>query len=269
MELTGLRPLGSTGMMVSALGLGTVKFGRNQAVKYPQPFELPDDRQCLNLLSEARELGINLLDTAPAYGTSEQRLGKLLAGQRDDWLLISKVGETFSAGCSRFDFSAAATRASVERSLRRLATDRLDAVLIHSDGNDVAILQQQDCLATLLELKAAGLIRAVGFSGKTATGGLLALENCDLLMVTYNLQYQDELSVIRAANAAGKGVLIKKGLMSGHLAESQGDDAVFAALHLLLIEPGVGSVVIGTINAAHLRSNMIAARKILATIHQG
>jgi aryl-alcohol dehydrogenase-like predicted oxidoreductase len=264
-----LRPLGSTGLMVSALGLGTVKFGRNQGVKYPQPFELPDDRQCLNLLSEARGLGINLLDTAPAYGISEQRLGKFLAGRRDDWVLVSKVGEEFSAGRSRFDFSAAATRASVERSLRRLATDRLDAVLIHSDGNDLAILQQEDCLATLLQLKTAGLIRAVGFSGKTITGGLLALEHCDLLMVTYNLLYQDELPVIRAAHAAGKGVLIKKGLMSGHLAESRGDDAVFASLHLLLQERGVSSVVIGTLNPIHLRANITAAGEILATIHQG
>jgi len=78
-------------MQVSPLGLGTVKFGRNQQVKYPTAFELPDDKQVLNILALARDLGINLLDTAPAYGLSQQRLGKLLSG-RQDWIIVSKVG---------------------------------------------------------------------------------------------------------------------------------------------------------------------------------
>ena len=67
------RPLGSTGIDVSSLGLGTVKFGRNQEVKYPTGFSLPVDRAIESLLDVARESGINLLDTAPAYGSSEQR----------------------------------------------------------------------------------------------------------------------------------------------------------------------------------------------------
>ena len=82
------RPLGSTGLSVSPLGLGTVKLGRDQGVKYPNGFTIPDDQQALQLLGLARELGINLLDTAPAYGSSEQRLGPLLRGQRQDLSLI-------------------------------------------------------------------------------------------------------------------------------------------------------------------------------------
>ena len=81
------RTLGSTGMSLSPLGLGTVKFGRNQGVKYPSHFDLPSDQQIRNLLAQAQDLGINLLDTAPAYGISEERLGPLLAGQRADWLI--------------------------------------------------------------------------------------------------------------------------------------------------------------------------------------
>src|SRR5690606_8720766 len=100
------RPLGTTGLTVSPLGLGTVKIGRNQGVKYPSGFELPDDNQVRDLLALARDAGINLLDTAPAYGTSEERLGPLLSGQRQEWILCSKVGEEFDNGESRFDFSA-------------------------------------------------------------------------------------------------------------------------------------------------------------------
>ncbi len=71
------RVLGSTGIDVSVLGLGTVKIGRNQQVKYPDGFELPDDKAVLGLFELAQSLGINFIDTAPAYGSSEQRLGEI------------------------------------------------------------------------------------------------------------------------------------------------------------------------------------------------
>ncbi|MCB1776760.1 MAG: aldo/keto reductase [Candidatus Competibacteraceae bacterium] len=257
-----LRPLGSTGLQVSALGLGTVKFGRNQGVKYPRPFTLPSDQEALGLLELAWDLGINLLDTAPAYGESEERLGRLLRQCRRDWVIVTKVGEEFHAGVSRFDFSAAATRASVERSLRLLGIETLDAVLIHSSGDDMAILEREDVLPTLRDLQQAGLIRAVGMSSKTVAGGLRAVACCDVAMVTYNRAQREELPVIRAAHAAGKGILIKKGLLSGHLDLQAQADPAQAALRLLFAEPGVGSVVVGTLNPAHLRANAAAAQRL-------
>ena len=258
-----LRPLGATGLRISPLGLGTVKFGRNQGVKYPQSFELPSDREALALLDLAWELGINLLDTAPAYGESEERLGRLLWQCRRDWVIVTKVGEEFSEGASHFDFSAAATRASVKRSLRRLGVEALDAVLIHSSGDDLAILEREAVLPTLLDLKQAGLVRAVGMSSKTVAGGLRAVDCCDVLMVTYNLAQREELPVIRAAGATGKGVLIKKGLLSGHLDGTTASDPVRASLELIYTEPGVSSVVVGTLNPAHLRANAAAVEGVL------
>ena len=209
------RPLGSTGIDVSSLGLGTVKFGRNQEVKYPTGFSLPVDRAIESLLDVARESGINLLDTAPAYGSSEQRIGRLLR-DRDQWVICTKVGEEFTTGKSFFDFSAEHTRRSVERSLRDMKTDYLDIVLIHSDGEDLKILEQTDCLATLLKMQEKGQIRAIGMSTKTVEGGLRAVETLDLVMATYNPSYTDDAPVIAAAHAANKGVLIKKALNSGH-----------------------------------------------------
>src|SRR3546814_656049 len=128
------------------------------------------------LLTLARELGINLIDTAPAYGVSEERLGPLLAGQRDEWVIVSKVGEEFENSQSRFDFSATHTRFSVERSLKRLRTDRIELVLVHSDGNDLDILQHAEVYQTLAELKREGKILGYGLSGNTVDGGLLALQ---------------------------------------------------------------------------------------------
>ena len=257
------RPLGDTGLVVSPLGLGTVKLGRDQGVKYPNGFQIPDDDEARMLLKMSRDLGINLIDTAPAYGRSEERLGPLLRGQRQDWVIVSKVGEEFSDGQSRHDFSAEHTRRSVERSLQRLETDFIDLVLVHSDGNDLMILEQCEVYQTLAELKHEGKIRGFGFSGKTVEGGLKALEHGDCAMVTYNLNERGEQAVIEYAAAHGKGILVKKALASGHACLSPGVDPVRASFELLFDQPGVASAIVGTINPLHLAHNVATVAQVL------
>lgn len=257
------RALGNTGLSVSCLGLGTVKFGRNQGVKYPSGFELPDDMELRQVLDVARELGINLLDTAPAYGISEQRVGRLLS-DRHDWVLCSKVGEEFENGRSFFDFSASHVRASLERSLRRLNTDHLDLVLIHSDGNDRGIIEQGECLETLQRCREEGLVRAIGMSSKTVEGGLMALPHCDVLMLSYNPAETATAPVIDRARELGRGVLIKKALNSGHgLDSTSGVDPVERNMAFILGHPGVSSVIVGSINPVHMRHNARAAIRAL------
>jgi len=251
------RALGSTGMNVSVLGFGTVKLGRNQGVKYPKTFTIPEDREALALLHLARDLGINLVDTAPAYGNSEERLGKLLKGQRQNWIICTKCGEEFINGESQFDFSEKHTVYSVERSLKRLGTDYLDMVLIHSDGNDLHVLQNTPVLETLAKLKDQGKIRAIGMSTKTVAGGLLAAKYSDVVMVAYNLKEQQEREVLDFCQQNHKGVLIKKALCSGHLpAGSQNEDPVAKSLQFVLQHGGVNSAIIGTISPQNLRHNV-------------
>lgn len=257
------RPLGSTGLTVSPLGLGTVKLGRDQGVKYPAGFTIPDDDAARLLLGQARDLGLNLLDTAPAYGVSETRLGPLLRGQRDHWVIVSKVGEEFEQGQSRFDFSAAHTRRSVERSLQRLETDRLELVLVHSDGNDLDILAHEEVYATLAALKREGKILGYGFSGKTVEGGLKALETGDCAMVTFNLNEQAERPVLDYAAEHGKAILVKKALASGHVCLASGVDPVRASFELLFAHPGVSSAIVGTINPVHLAHNVATVARLL------
>src|SRR5690606_20911700 len=93
------RAFGRSGRSVSVLGLGTVKFGRNKGVKYPggDGFALPSDADIANWLDLSIDLGINLMDTAPAYGTAEDRLGALLGARRDKFFIVSKTGEEFDA----------------------------------------------------------------------------------------------------------------------------------------------------------------------------
>lgn len=243
-----LRALGTTGINVSILGLGTVKLGRNEKVQYPEPFEIPDDAGARELLALAKSLGINLLDTAPAYGTSESRLGTLLAGQRHDWVICTKVGELFSDGASSYDFTPEHVQHSVKVSLQRIHTDYLDVVLIHSDGRDLSILESYGTLEALRDLKSRGWVRAVGISHKSVAGAERAIDlGCDVIMATLNLAAQEESDVIAKAGEAGCGVLIKKAFASGHAAI---DSLSYAAGHA-----GVSAVVVGTINPEHLRDN--------------
>jgi len=195
-----LRELGSTGIKISVLGLGTVKLGRDQEVKYPHGFKIPNDQAVRELLALSQELGISFIDTAPAYGNSEERLGQLMANP-NDWVIMTKVGEIFEHGQSTFDYSATHTRMSVERSLRRLKRDYIDMVLVHSDGNDMHIIENEGALPELHKLKDEGLVRAYGMSTKTREGGQWVVENTDVVMATLNLGDDHDLPVIARAHS--------------------------------------------------------------------
>jgi len=261
------RPLYPGGPDVSVLGLGTVKLGRREGVKYPHDFEIPDDAHAGALIARAHGLGINLIDTAPAYGTSEERLGRLLEGQREKWVIVTKAGETFENGESTFDFSPGAIRASVGRSLERLRTDFIDAAILHSDGNDLEIIDRSGALESLVELRDKGRIGAVGVSTKTVEGGLRAVDrlvelgNDGVVMVTYNLAHREEGVVIDRAHEKGVGVLIKKGLQSGYVVSDvrTSIDPIAESMRCVLGKHGVSSMVVGTINTDHLESNVRAA----------
>ncbi|HKI73683.1 MAG TPA: aldo/keto reductase [Pseudomonadales bacterium] len=246
------RALGSTGIHVSPLGLGTVKFGRNVGVKYPSGFSLPDDAALARLISVAKENGINLIDTAPAYGNSEERLGKLLRGKRSDWIICTKVGERFDNGASTWDFSDKATRTSIESSLQRLDTDVLDIVLVHCSDDDEHVLKHTDVMETLAKLKQEGKVRYIGASTKSTEGGFAALPLSDVVMVTYNVTDASQLPVLERAAAESKGVLVKKALLSGHTASAD------TALRFALGHPAVSSVIVGTIDERHLIANVAA-----------
>lgn len=243
-----LRPLGSTGLSVSSLGFGAFKIGRNERIKYPQPYDLPDDATTERLLNGVLDLGINLIDTAPAYGVSEERIGRFLNHRRNEFVLSTKVGERWIGGESVYDFSGAAVRASVAESLRRLQTDVVDILLVHSNGDDLAIQQQTDLVPTLQKLKLAGYARHIGFSGKTVSGHKAALDWADVVMVEYHTQDQSQAELMAQANQRGIGVLVKKGLASGHLVAGP-------AIQFVLSNAAVSSLVIGGLNFDHWKSN--------------
>lgn len=259
--------IAGTDIAVSPLGLGTVKLGRNQQIKYPDDFEIPDDQSVTRLLEYSQAMGINLLDTAPAYGTSEERLGNLLGYRRKEWIICSKVGEEFENNQSLFNFSPEHIRFSIERSLKRLNTDYIDIVLVHSSGDDIAIIQQYGCLDVLEDLKKEGWIRASGMSTKTTAGGIMALKRSDIAMVTYNLLQQSERSVLDFAEQQAKGIFIKKPLASGHVCSTEESNPIYQSMKLIFSHPAVSSAIIGTINPIHLTGNIEVVSQLFDSIY--
>lgn len=252
-------PLGQTGLQVSPIGLGTVKWGRNQGLKHG-PFDLPATPVIEALLDAALDAGVNVLDTAPAYGIAEERIGACLGTRRDQFLLFTKTGEIFENGASRWDFSAKHTRQSVEESLRRLRTDRLDGVLLHCPPNDVDVITGTPALEVLAEFRSRGLIRTIGVSTMSIAGGLLAAGIADVIMVSWNRNYLVEQPVIEAAAARGCGVFLKKTLFSGRI-NGAGVDGVSLAEGCLrparaLAGPPVP--IVGTITPSHWIANIRA-----------
>jgi aryl-alcohol dehydrogenase-like predicted oxidoreductase len=246
------RPLGRTGLSISPIGFGAFKIGRNQKTKYSTPYDLPGDQQVADLLNGVLDLGINYIETAPAYGTSEEGIGRAIAGRRSEFVLATKVGEAFEAGASSYDFSAPAIRMSVERSLKRLKTPTIDVLLLHSDGRDEWIQTQTHAVLTLQDLKRQGLVRAIGLSGKTVEGARQALAWADVLMVEYHLRDRSHEGVIAEAAARGVGVVVKKGLASGSLPAHE-------AIRFVLDSPHVSSLVVGGLSLEHVRANLAAA----------
>ena len=254
------RYLGSCGLSVSPIGFGAFKIGRNVGTKYAQGYDLPDENMVNRLLNTVLDLGINYIDTAPAYGLSEERIGRAISSRRSEFVLCTKVGENFEDGCSTYDFSERGVRSSVARSHERLGSDELDIVLIHSDGNDLHVLNETDVVPTLLAMRDAGAVKAVGFSGKTIEGARAALQWADVLMVEHNLRDQSHGSVIAEAAEVGVGIVVKKGLASGALDPAE-------AIPFVLGTVGVASVVIGGLDVDHIQTNISLAEAV--TVSRG
>lgn len=254
-----LRAFGVSGVQLSALSLGTVKVGRNQAVKYPSAFDLPSDDEVRSLLAYALDKGVSTLDTAPAYGISEQRLGELLP-ERKRFQIISKAGELFNSktGESHYDYSAKSLRLSLENSLRTLRTDYLDCWLLHSDGNDMANLNDE-VLKTFLDAKQEGLVRSVGASTKTVEGGAYALRHLDGIMMTASLNNDDEAALFDVAKRHHKGLILKKIYDSGWALNNDNKHQIMQqTLAQLFQHEAVCSAVIGTSKTLHLQENIDA-----------
>jgi len=215
--------LGASNLRVSRLCLGTMMFG-----------EQTPDSEAAAIAACAREHGINFIDTADVYneGRSEEVVGKLLAGQRHDWVLASKIGNRAGAGANRSPnfshYSRKWMMQGVEQSLTRLATDYLDILYLHRDypGENLA-----EAIRAVDDLIRAGKLRYFGLSNFNGWRIAEVIRLCDQMNAPrpvvcqpyYNLlNRQPEVEILPACRHYGLGVVpyspIARGVLTGKYA---------------------------------------------------
>jgi aryl-alcohol dehydrogenase-like predicted oxidoreductase len=146
------RTLGRTGIKVSPYALGALMFATSMG---------NDPADSARIIHKAIDAGINVVDTADAYGDSEEVVGKALEGRRDDVVLATKFGRPIGQDPNRQGASRRWIVAAVEGSLRRLRTDHIDLYQLHRPDPDTDI---EETLAALTDLIRSGKVRAIGAS---------------------------------------------------------------------------------------------------------
>ncbi|MFJ5550901.1 aldo/keto reductase [Streptomyces sp. NPDC093225] len=292
-------PLGTSGLLVSAVGLGCNNFGGRL-----------DARRTRDVVDAALDAGVTLLDTADIYGNrggSEEHLGQALKGRRDQVVLATKFGATADMGygpAAGARGGRAYVRRAVEASLSRLGTDHIDLYQLHSPDPATPVAET---LAALSELVAEGKVRYIGHSNFTgwqlAEAAHVARELGAQPFVSAQNHWslldrgaEDEL--VPAARHYGVGVLpyfpLANGLLTGKvrrgapvpagarlagrteyverridrvealaaLAEKHGRTLLEVAVGWLSAQPGCASVIAGATSPEQVRANAAAADRI-------
>ena len=262
------RPYGNSGMQLSALGLGAGQLGDARL----------SDGDAAELLAASVDAGVTLIDTAPSYGLSEQRIGRHLSTRRAEVVISSKLGYGVD-GIP--DWTGPCITAGVDQALRILRTDYLDIAHLHSCP--WTVLAQGDVVDALERVKQAGKVRAIAYSGENEDlDYAVGMNRFDGFMASLNLFDQGVVGRV-LPRIQDKGFIAKRpsanhpwrfdaqpvgdycepywqrwqamGLDNGGI--EWGELAIRFALSI----PGVSSAIVGTARTAHLRQNLDWAMK--------
>lgn len=276
------RRLGRTGLDVTTLGYGAMsldsRFGRVIA-----------QDEATEVLHAVLDGGVNLIDTSPDYGPSEELIGGAIAGRRDEYVLATKVGCPVAVEGGHV-YTRENIVAAVEQSLRRMRTDHLDIVQFHGSPSRAA-LEEHDAIGVLRELQAQGKIRFLGMSGTIPNlEDQVGMGAFDEFQIPYSALQREHEELITSAARAGAGTVIRGGVARGAPAEDKGwnirrlpevpderpratwesarlDDLLDGMsrmefmLRFTLSHPDVHTTIVGTANLEHLRANLEVARK--------
>jgi len=213
------RQLGKTGLQVSELSIGTVSLGTDYGIRQEGDFGCPDENEVGEILFSALDAGVNLFDTAPAYGLAEERLGRFI-GDRRECLFATKVSvPTDDNGTSLTGrLLADKVQTSLDRSKRNLRRDILDIVQIHNAK--VEVIRAGEFPSVLCRARDKGDVRLVGATVYTEDEAIAAIESglFDMIQIAFNILDQRKLeSAIPLARKRGVGVLSRSTLLKGAL----------------------------------------------------
>ena len=216
------RNLGNSGLKVSPICLGTMMFG-----------ERTDAAEAERIVASARAAGVNFVDTADAYakGESERITGKLIAAEREHWVLATKLGNFMGKGPNDGGLSRAWMMRAVDASLERLNTDWIDIYYFHLDDPTTPI---EESLTAMAEIIAAGKVRYFGVSNYRAWRIAQIAELCAKLGIPapivcqpyYNaMNRMPETEILPACANYGLGVVpyspLARGVLTGKYAPGQ------------------------------------------------
>jgi aryl-alcohol dehydrogenase-like predicted oxidoreductase len=261
------RRLGRTDMVVSVLGFGGSEIG----------YQRVSGRTVERLLGSALDAGLNVVDTAECYENSEILIGRAIGARRREFSLFTKCGH--SRGWGRGDWRPASLLASIERSLRRLATDHVDLIQLHSCA--LAELQRGDAIAALERARERGWARYIGYSGDgEAARYAVECRRFDTLQTSVSIADQEALELtLPLARARGMGVIAKRPLanvawkyarkpdaydepywsrlrvLDYPFLRTGSETAVATALRFTLGVPGVHTAIVGTTRPERWQQN--------------
>ncbi len=261
-------PFGKTGIMVSRLGFGGSEIGYHGA----------SQRAVERILGAARDAGINVIDTAECYAGSEELIGKALGGRRADFHLFTKCGH--SDGFREPEWDPAMLARTIDRALKRLRTDRLDLVQLHSCSDTT--LKRGAVIEVLERAKQAGKTRLIGYSGD-GDAALCAVESgaFDVLQISLSIADQEAIDrVLPLAMELGMGVIAKRPIANAVWRSDRGpsdgysrpywdrlrqldydflrksiEESIATALRFTLSTPGVNTAIVGTVKPERIGEN--------------
>ena len=277
------RPLGRTGLKVSVLGFGASSLGG--------VFRAVEERDGIETVRTALDLGINFIDTSPYYGAtrSETVLGKALRGvPRESYYLATKVGQY---GEGEFDFSAARVVRSWEESCRRLGVDYIDLLQCHDIEFADLNLIVDETLPALVRLREQGRIGHIGITGlplhvlqQTVDRGSPGTIETVLSFCRYTLNDTALAALLPSfagrgigvinASPTGMGLLTARGVPPWHPAtpamvstarqavaycEARGVDPVRLAIQFCVAEPAIATTLVGSASPDNIRRNVASA----------
>lgn len=286
--------LGRTDYQVTKLGYGAMELRGTGGMRGRQITAEAADK----ILNAVLDAGINLIDTSPDYGQSEERIGAAISHRRDEFFLASKCGcpinQPPAAPGQRNPhlFTRENVRAGVEQSLQRMKTDHLDLVQIHVSPSRQE-LEDNEIIEELLLLKEQGKVRFIGMSGTLPNlPDHIAMGCFDAFQIPYSAIERDHEDLITAAAKAGAGIIVRGGVAKGIPAlgsvnlkglpdrfrqmvsqrrekwESadltdllDGMSMMEFMLRFTISHPKMHTTIVGTSNADHLADNLAAASK--------
>ena len=220
------RTLGRTGIKVTPYGLGALMFATQVGNS--------DPKDSIRIIHKALDAGINLIDTADAYGDSEEIVGAALKGRRDHMVLTTKVSRPMGTDPNQQGASRRWIMTAIENSLRRLQTDHIDVYQIHRPDTDTDI---EETLSAMTDLVRSGKVRAIGTSTMPASDIVEAqwvaerrgLERFRSEQPPYSILNRSiEREVLPVAQRYGMGILVwgplGQGMLTGRVRRGQDTD---------------------------------------------